>query len=217
MKEKLIIVGTGDFAETIYHFLHKTYDVVCFMVHEAYRKEPTCCGKEVIAFEKLENYSPNDYKLIIAVGPNGNNKTREMFFNLLKDTPYELIKYIHPTAYVWDKEAIGANTIIFPNCVVEPFSTIGIGCVLWSGAIVAHHSHVQDFCFLAPGCAISGRVTIEKNCFIGLNSTIRDNITVRENCIVGAGAVIKKDTEKNGVYSHRGTPLYNKLSKTTKV
>ncbi len=216
----LIIVGTGDYALVAFHFLKesKQYNVIAFSEERDFIRNSEIEGLPNFAFEELEGKAPaNQTMLLIAIGPNKVNSVRERLYLNAKLRGYSFIKYISPKANVWDENSIGENSFIFPNCVVEPFASIGNNCVMWSGAIVAHHSLVNDHCFLAPGVCISGRSVIGSNSFIGINSTIRDNVKIGEKCIVGAGALIKKDLPSGGVYSEKGTGLYNNDSLNTKV
>lgn len=217
-KESLVIVGTGDYALMAYYYLKGTYNIVGFSEELAFKKKESFLNIENYDFEKLTQYfDPNSVKLLVAVGPNKVNTVRERLYKEAKEKGFQFINYIHPNAYVWDQSKIGENSFIFPNVTVEPYAEVGNNCVLWSGAIVAHHSIVEDHCFMAPGASVSGRVRVKNNCFIGINSTVRDNVVIEERTIVGAGAVIKKDTEKDGVYSAVRTKLYNNDSTNTKV
>ncbi len=169
-------------------------------------------------FEDISKlFKASSIEVFVAIGPNKTNSVRERLCKDVLSLGYKLIKYVHPSAHVWNEEVIGYNSFIFPNCIVEPFAEVGNNCVMWSGSILAHHSCLCDNVFMAPGAKISGRTIIKRNCFIGINSTIRDNIVVEENCIIGAGAIIKKSTIKNGVYSSTGTLLHNQNSFETKV
>ncbi|MFN8165968.1 MAG: acetyltransferase [Bacteroidia bacterium] len=216
----LIIVGTGDYALVAYQFFLKEgkYRVIGFAEERPFHAKRKVEGLPNLYFEELEfKAPPDDTTLFIAIGPNKVNSVRQRIYELAKSKGYSFAKYISPEASVWDANAIGENSCIFPRSVVEPFATVGNNSVLWSGAIVAHHSSVADHCFLAPGACISGRTTIGANTFIGINATVRDNLKIGERVIIGGGAVIKKDCENDGVYSAPGTGLYNKDSFNTKV
>jgi sugar O-acyltransferase (sialic acid O-acetyltransferase NeuD family) len=216
----LIIVGTGDLAVLALHFLKKEgrYRVIGFAEESAFRARRKVEELPNLAFEELEfKAPPEDTTLLIAIGPNKSNTIRQRLYETAKAKGYSFATYIHPEACVWDVNAIGENSIIFPRVVLEPFATIGNNCIVWSGAIIAHHSVIGDHTFIAPGACMSGRTTIGENCFIGLNATVRDYVKVGKRVIVGAGAVIKKDCEDDGVYSASGTPLYNKDSFNTKL
>ncbi len=218
--KNLIIVGTGDYALVAFHFLKQTgiYNIISFSEEMNFIRFGVVEGLPNIPFEELEfKAPPDDVMLLIAIGPNKVNSVRERLYLSAKEKGYSFIKYISPQASVWDENAIGENSFIFPNCVVEPFAKVGNNSILWSGAIVAHHSEVKDNCFLAPGACVSGRSVIGSNSFIGINATIRDNIIIGEKCIVGGGALIKKNIADGGVYSQTGTSRYNDDSFNTKV
>lgn len=216
--EKLLIIGTGDYAQVAAFYLSKRYDIVGFSEEKSFRVLKDLEGLPIYDFEDISAiFNPSEVKILVAVGPNRTNSVRERLYLEIKEMNYQCITYIDPKAYVWDDNAIGENSFIFPNATVEPFASVGNNCVMWSGASLSHHSVLQDHSFMAPNSAVSGKSIIMKNCFLGINSTIRDNITVKENCIIGAGAIIKKDTVSNGVYSAKETPLYNLDSKNTKV
>lgn len=220
MKHPLIIVGTGDYAEVAFHFLNssESHDVIGFSEEAAFIKKKDFKGRLIYKFEELQDlFDPFKTRVLVAIGPNHVNTVRARLYESVKTKGFTCIKYIHASAYVWDEQAIGDNSFIFPGCIVEPYATIGNNCVMWSGSIVAHHSVIQDHCFVAPGCTISGRTVIKKNCFLGINSTIRDNIVVEERCIIGGGSVIKKNTHPDGVYSATPTSLSNYGSLNTKV
>ncbi|WP_452220385.1 NeuD/PglB/VioB family sugar acetyltransferase [Lacinutrix salivirga] len=216
--KKLLIIGTGDYAQMAYYYLSNQYDIIGFAEEAAYRVLRDFNELPIFNFEDIKGkFNPEEVSVLVAVGPNQINTIRERLFLEIKKMEFTCITYIHPSAQVWNQDHIGENSFIFPNAIVEPYATVGSNCVLWSNAILSHHSTVNDHCFMAPGSSVSGRATIKKNCFLGINSTVRDNIIVEENCIVGAGAIIKKNTVKNGVYSPKGTELYNVNSKNTNV
>ena len=218
--KNLIIVGTGDYALVAFHFLKQTelYNIIAFSEERDYIRFDVVEELPNVSFEEIEfRAPPEDTLLLIAIGPNRVNSIRERLYLDAKKKGYSFIKYISPQASVWDESAIGENSFIFPNCIIEPFAKVGNNSVLWSGVILAHHSDVKDHCFLAPGACISGRSVIGSNSFIGINATIRDNIIIGEKCIIGGGALIKKNIESGGVYSAPSTNKYNDDSFNTKV
>lgn len=218
--KSIVIVGTGDYAEMAYHYLKRDNynEVIAFSVEKAFKTVKEFCELPVVNFEDIRNdFPPETYELLIAIGPNKVNTVRERLYFEAKNLGYNFITYISPRANVWDSNIIGENSFIFDGCVVEPGVIIGCNTVLWSGTVVAHHSTIGDHCFLAPSVAVSGKITIKNNCFIGINATIRDHVTIAEYCIVGCGAVIKKSTIKNGVYSTKGTDLLRDDSIKTHV
>jgi len=216
--KKLLIIGTGDYAQVAHYFIttEKLYEVIGFSEEKAFIRKKEVFGLNIIPFEEIESFDKS-IMVLVAIGPNKVNTVRERIYNEVKQKGFFCITYISPQAVVSDVSAIGENSFIFPKCVVEPFASIGNNSVLWTGATVAHHSEIKDHCFLAPGVNVSGRTIVNNNCFIGINATVRDNLVIAEKCIIGGGAVIKKNTEAGGVYSAAPTGLYNNDSFNTKV
>ena len=200
MKEKIIIFGVGEFAELIYFYLSKEYEVVAFTCDKKFIKKKTLNSLPVIGFNKIKKIlPPASHKMIIAIGYNGMNKVRGGKAEQVKNMGYSLINYIHPTANLSSNVKIKTNNIILENVIIQPFVEIGSNCIIWSGSHIGHHSVLKDNVFIAPEVAVSGKVTINKNCFIGINSTLRDNITLGRSTLVGAGSVILKSTKECSV------------------
>ncbi len=203
MTRKVVIFGTGDFAQVAYVYLtaDSPYEVVAFTAHEQYITEPTLFGLDVVPFERIEErFPPDTHDMLAAVGFTKVNRARTEVYHLCKSKGYTLISYINSKAVHWDHIEVGDNCFIFENNVIQPFVKIGNNVVIWSGNHIGHHSVIGDNCFIASHAVISGKVVIGNNCFIGVNATFRDGVRVAPECVIGAGATILKDTVEKGVY-----------------
>ena len=202
-KEKVVIFGTGSFAEVAYYYLVKdsSYDVVAFTADKNLITETEKFGLPVIPFEEVEKlYPPDEFKMFVAIAYSKVNKVREEKYNQAKEKGYGLISYICSKAIVWDNVETGDNCFIFEANVIQPFVKIGNDVIIWSGNHIGHHSIIGDHCFIASHAVISGHCKIEPYCFIGVNATLIDGRTIAKECIIGADALIVKDTQKGGVY-----------------
>jgi len=210
-KEKVVIFGTGSFAEVAYYYLSKDslYDVVAFTADKDLITETEKFGLPVVPFEEVEKlYPPDEFKMFVAIAYSKVNKVREEKYNQAKEKGYELISYICSKAIVWDNVEAGDNCFIFEANVIQPFVKIGNDVIIWSGNHIGHHSIIEDHCFIASHAVISGHCKIEPYCFIGVNATLIDGRTIAKECIIGADALIVKNTEKGGVYGgHPATLL----------
>jgi len=216
---KIIIFGTGDFAEVAHFYLTKDspYEVVGFTVNEKSIHSESFHNLPVIPFETIEiKYPPEKFSLFIAVGYSKVNKIRTQLYSEAKAKGYNLISYVNSKALVWDDLEIGDNCFILENVVIQPFVKIGNNVIIWSGNHIGHHTIIKDNCFITSHVVISGNVTIEQSCFLGVNSTIRDGIIIAENCIIGAGSVILNDTDPGQVFVNHTTKLLTKNSKNIK-
>lgn len=203
MKEKVVIFGSGDFAQVAYIYLSKDspYEIVAFSVNKEYLTASTLMGLEVVPFESIEKQFPPDaYAMFVAIGFSKVNRARTEVYRACKKKGYELITYLNSKATHWGEIEIGDNCFIFEENVIQPFVRIGNNVIVWSGNHIGHHSTIGSNCFIASHAVISGRVTIGDNCFIGVNATLADGVTVASGCVIGAGATIMRPTIERGVY-----------------
>lgn len=202
MKE-LIIIGAGEFAEIAYeYFTHDSdYRVVAFSVEKDYIEKEKLYDLPVVPFEELETfYSPDKYKIFVAVTYTKLNRVRTKLYEKAKKKGYSPVSYVSSKAFVWDNTEIGENCFIFENCIIQHNAKIGNNVVLWSGAQILHGSIIKDNCFLSGNVGISGMCKIEENSFIGINSCVIDHLKIAKDCIIGAGAVVINDTEEGKIY-----------------
>lgn len=207
MSDKVIIFGTGSFAQVVNFLLEhdSPYDVAGFTVNESYIKDEKLMGLPVLPFETLQqSHSPDRFKMFVAVGYKNVNHVRARVYDEAKAKGYELITYISSKCTYWG-EAIGDNCFIFEDNTIQPFVRIGSDVIMWSGNHIGHHSSIGDHCFISSHVVISGHVTVGPYCFMGVNSTTRDSISIGESCVIGAGALIMKSTKDKEVYITKRT------------
>jgi sugar O-acyltransferase (sialic acid O-acetyltransferase NeuD family) len=203
MKTKLLIFGTGDFAQLAnYYFLKEgIYEVVAFVVHRQYLVNNFFEDKPVVAFENLAaTHPPAGYTMFIAIGYNGMNAVREKVYHQAREMGYMLANYISPQCTYLSSFKPGDNCFIFEDNTIQPFVKIGSNVIIWSGNHIGHHSQIESHNFITSHVVISGRCIVKSNCFLGVNATVVNNVTIANNCVIGAGAVITSDTEAGGVY-----------------
>lgn len=203
MKRKLVIVGTGGFAEVAQYVFERdsAYTVVAFTVNATHIKAGTFCEKPVVTFEEVEKlYPPEDHDMFVAVGYSQLNQLRARLFHEAKAKGYRLASYISSKATTWDTFRHGENCFVFEHNNIQPFATVGDNVILWSGNHIGHHSRIDDHCFLASHIVVSGYCHIGEKTFIGVNVTFRDAIRVGKRNLIGAGALIMKSTADDEVY-----------------
>ena len=203
MKTKLIIFGTGDFAQLAHYYFNtdSEYEVVAFAVDLQYINKTTFCGLPVIAFESIsKHYTPEQCEIFVALGYSRLNAVRKEKYLTAKALGYRIASFISSHATVLNEGRIGENCFIFEDNTIQPFVTVGNNVTLWSGNHIGHHSIIKDHCFITSHVVVSGGVEVGEQCFIGVNATLRDHIKIGERCVIGAGALLLADTEPEGIY-----------------
>ena len=216
---KVVIFGTSEIAEIAHFYLNRDseHEVVGFTVDEAYLKTESFYNLPVVPYEKLEKYySPDEYKLFIAISYQQVNKLRAEKYLNAKNRGYSFISYISSQAFYYGK-SVGENCFIMENNVIQPFAFIGNNCLLLGVNSIAHHCIINDHCFLTSNVVLGGGVNIGEYTFLGLNTTIRNYINIGKENIIGAGSIILSDTEDRAVYSPGETPKFEVPSDLVRI
>lgn len=202
-KEKLVIVGAGEFAEIAYHYFSRwsRYQVVAFSAEKDFINRETLFNLPVVPLEKLEeSYEPKAHKIFVAVTYTQLNQVRTKLYKKAKEKGYSFATFIHPTVFIDETADIGENCFIFELNNIQYNAHIGNNVVMWSKNHVGHRALIKDNCFVSTGVTISGYCEIGENCFLGVNSCVADYKKIAKDCIIGAGTVVLKDTEEGKVY-----------------
>lgn len=210
--KKVVIFGTGDFAQVAHFYLTKDspYEVAAFTADGSFIKEREFDGLPVVPFEDItSHYPPDQFQMFIAVAYSQVNKVRAAKYYEAKNKGYELITYVSSKVTRWGDLEIGDNCFIFEDQTIQPFVKIGNNVIMWSGNHIGHHVTIGDHCFISSHVVISGRAKIEPYCFLGVNASIRDGITIARECVIGAGSIIVKNTQERGVYIGKAAELYS--------
>lgn len=202
-KEKLIIVGAGEFAEIAYEYFtyDSPYEVAVFSVEKEFIEKEELSGLPVVAFEELEKlYNPLKHKFFVAVTYTQLNRVRTRLYKEAKRKGFSAVSYVSSKAFIWRNAELGENCFIFEDNTVQPFVKVGNNVIMWSGNHIGHRTKIKDNCFISSHVVVSGYCEVGENSFLGVNSCIADFTKIAKDCIVGAGAVIIKDTEEGKVY-----------------
>lgn len=202
-KEKIVIIGAGEFGEIAYEYFsdYSEYDVVAFAEERNFIKKNELFGLPIIPFENLYNlYSPKFFKVFVAITYTKLNRVRYRLYQTSKQQGYQFVTFIHPTVFMGRDVVIGENCFIFEDNNIQRKVKIGNNVIVWSKNHIGHQSIIQHNCYLASGIIISGYCEIGENSFIGVNCSFNDNIKIGKDNIIGNGAVVTKNTEDSKVY-----------------
>ncbi|MGF1765966.1 acetyltransferase [Enterovibrio makurazakiensis] len=204
--KSIVLAGNGTTAEILYEYVKQDsrYNVVAVIADDEYVKDQNFLDVPCLKLSALEcHYHNSDVAVVIAMGYDDLNRSRQSMFDRIKHIGYKIETYIHPDAKVYTSNQIGEGSVVLPGAVLEPYSKLGKNSMIWCNSTVAHHADIGDHCWLASGCVISGSAVVGDNTFIGVNSTIVNEVEVGKLNLVGAGALISKCTKANTVHLSR--------------
>lgn len=201
MKEKIILVGSGQHAKVVLYNIEEEekYEVVGIIDSDSSK-----IGQSFEDIKIIGDYSSLDKvkmelrvnKFFIAFG---NMKYRKDTYNLFVSKGWEAVTIIHPDAIISNKAKIGKGVLIECGCLITPNPIIGDNVVINTGSQVNHDNIIEDHVYIASGVILSGGVKIKNNTLLDDGVIITLGRTVGENSIIGAGSVVTKNIEDNSI------------------
>jgi sugar O-acyltransferase (sialic acid O-acetyltransferase NeuD family) len=204
--KKIIFAGNAITADILNCYLAQDdrYQVIGLTVDDEFVAQGGIQGLDSIALSQLGDvYDPQDCAVIMAMGYDDINRSRESMFRRLKEMGFRIETYVHPDAKVYTQNTLGEGCVILPSAVIEPHVRLGANSMVWANTTLAHHSCVAENCWIASGAIISGQAEVGRNTFIGVNATIVNKVVVGEYSIIGADALITKNTKASSVHLAR--------------
>jgi sugar O-acyltransferase (sialic acid O-acetyltransferase NeuD family) len=193
---KLVIFGDQDFAQLAYEYFtyDSPYEVVGFVVDQAFKKTEHLCEKPVVAFEELDQrFPPGEHEMYVAVVYGKLNRLRQDICVRAKALGYRLASYVSSRAFVWRNATLGEHCFIFEDNTIQPFVKIGDNVVMWSGNHIGHHSRIGNHCFITSHVVVSGWCEIGDHSFVGVNATLANNTRIGPGSWISHGTVLSGD------------------------
>lgn len=134
---------------------------------------------------------------INGIGAVTNHKSREILYDELKSTGFNVPNLIHKNSSVEPSVIMGEGNQIMANATVGSEVSIANNCIINSGVVLSHDSKVDNNVHLSPGSMIAGQVTIGKNTLIGMGTTVYLGANIGSNVIIYNGLNIMGNIESN--------------------
>ncbi len=123
-----------------------------------------------------------------------------MDFSLKDEINIHPTVYIAPTALIYGKVKIGANSSIWDGVVIRgdmaPIE-IGEGTSIQENSVVHVDTDVPtkigSHVTVGHGAILHG-ATVGNNCIIAIQSVLLNNTVIGDNCIVGAGSIVLENS-----------------------
>ncbi|HEX7486459.1 MAG TPA: NeuD/PglB/VioB family sugar acetyltransferase [Vicinamibacterales bacterium] len=191
MLERLLILGTGVFAEDVADLVADTDQwIVEAFVEGLDRRRcgQTLLGRPILWIEDLAVH-PRPCRAVCAVG----SPARRAFIASAEAHGVEFVTLVHPTARVPASAAIAPGAILSAGVVLGAQVRIGPHVILNRGCLVGHHVQIGAYATIGPGCNIGGLTRVGEACSIGIGAIIVDRLSLGAGASVGAGALVTRD------------------------
>jgi len=192
-KERLAIIGAGDFAREIIPIAEDMgIGIAGFFC-------PDSSISDSIVFNESEvNYS--DYKeyydslfIGLGVGTGRDIKKRQKIISFFEDRSVEFATLIANSVKLYDKKLIGEGTFLAHNVVVSIGAEIGKHNIINTSTVIGHDVKTGSNTCISPLSFIGGNVEIGDNVLIGGGCSIMQGVKIGSNSVIGIGNSIFSD------------------------
>ena len=204
--KQAVLAGNSVTANILNDYLagDERYQIRGTTVDDAFADKGGVAGLETVALSRLADLLTAQHGVVImAMGYDDINRSRESMFQRLQRMGYRIETYVHPDAGIYTDSPLGEGCVVLPGAVIEPGAQLGANSVVWSNVTLAHHCSVSENCWIASGAVISGHARIQRNTFVGVNATVVNEVEIGEYNIIGGGALITRSTNASSVHLAR--------------
>jgi sugar O-acyltransferase (sialic acid O-acetyltransferase NeuD family) len=194
LSPKCMIIGCGAHASAVISFIESSkekYEIIGLVdTAQHYDDNEEVSGYKVLTTLNLLLESPSSYtdmNFFIAIG---DNKYREVVFEMLMLKKFNLPNVISKTAFIDRNATMGCGNVIAHGAIINSHVTLGNNNIINTGSIIEHDGIIGNHVHIAPGAVICGNVTISNNVFIGAGVTVIPSVFIAHHTNIGAGAVL---------------------------
>ena len=202
MKEKIIIIGTGQHARMLVELIEEQgkYSIFGLISKKPERKKILnysilCTDKDLKRFLK-ENKDIKGYACGIGDNSGGMIIRKKIIENF--DQILNPVNIISPRSLISKYAKIGKGNIIEAFAKVMNGAKIGNHCMIESYTAVNHDQIVGTNTFIGNNVSMAGK-KIGINCIIGDGSTIGYKVSIGSNCIVNQGTIVNVNLKNNKI------------------
>lgn len=192
---RVLIVGAGGHAQVVADILWRMHEADPDIAPVGYLDDdPALSGLRLLDLPVLGPVAglPSVAHDAVVVGI-GDNRTRQVLFEVLQGQGERVFTARHPSAVVAPSATVGPGSMICAGVVVGTGATVGANVLLNTSCSVDHHNRIGDHVHVAPGVHLGGEVAVGEGAFLGIGSTVVPRRTIGAWAFVGAGSVVTKD------------------------
>ena len=191
MKKKLVIVGCGGNALSVYDIIRQ-YDDYQTLGFINLNKEKFY-DLEYLGNEDhfIENF-PRDIHVIIGVGQVKNLLLRDSIYKKFLIAGFKIPSLIAKSAIVSENSIIHSGSIIMHNVIINAKAEINENCIINNNALIEHSTTIGKNTHISTGAIVNGDCNIGDNCFIGSNSTINHGLKIKNFSIIPSHSRVSK-------------------------
>lgn len=189
---KIVLIGSGDFAEQIIDISSTIQDIQIIGVFDGNKPKGSLVSTIPVLGDDtdvLPLYKQGFFdSIFISIGYAKFVLKQRLYDIFVRQIPMATI--IHPSAIIHPTAKIGSNVLIHAGVIIDKGCIVEDNVTFMPGVLMSHNSHICKHSFIAGRTAMAGCVSVGERTFVGLNSCIRDHVTIGHDCVIGMGSVV---------------------------
>ena len=192
--KRVLIIGAGGFGREVLNWVldvpqqHRDWEVGGFLDANSAVLDTYDCHFSILA-DPLDYVPKPDDRFICAIA---HPSTKLRVCRYLKERGAQFITFIHRTAIVGHRCAIGSGCILCPGAIVTSDVELGEFVMMNLQSTIGHDAIVADGCTLSPHSAVNGFASLGEGVFLGSHAIVLPGAEIGDYAIVGAGSVVLK-------------------------
>ena len=205
----VLVIGAGGHAKVVIEALRSMNEQIIGATDADRSKHGSeCQGVPVLGGDEVaHDHGPGAVLLANGIGPGRTLEGRRAVYRRFKESGYEFLTIVHPSATVAADAELGEGAQVMAGAVIQPTARIGRNAIINTGATVDHDCTIAEHAHIAPGATLCGAVTVADGAFVGAGATVIQGITIGADATIGAGVVVIGDVAPgaavNGVPARR--------------
>jgi len=194
MRERLLIVGAGDFGREVLGWAlqvppeKRTWEVGGFLDNRPHMLDDYNLPASILGAPECHVYEAHDRVVVAILDP----VERRAMVQLLTNRGVQFTTLIHPSATLGLNSTFGQGCIICPNTHITTGVKIGDHVIIDYHAGIGHDVQIGSYCTLSPGAGIMGGGILEEGAGLGLFATLVPAAHIETGAVVGAGSMVLK-------------------------
>lgn len=202
MKDKIVIVGGGEFAHLIIDVIKRLekYDILGYTDIE---DKGIVQGAKYLGSDEVLKDIINVHKdcnAVIGVGLIKVSYVRNHIYDMVKSLGFKLPGIISKSAVIQEDVILDEGTCVLDHALINAGTQIGKCCIVGPGAIIEHHCKSGNFVTFATGSICAAGSTVGDNSILSVGAIVVSHKNICSNCFIGAGSVAINSISVEGTY-----------------
>jgi sugar O-acyltransferase (sialic acid O-acetyltransferase NeuD family) len=197
MRERLVIVGAGDYGREILSWAWqvpahlRSWDVGGFLDSRADILDGFELPVKILGSPDTYVFQDND-RVVVAIG---DTASRRYFVQLVASRGAQFISIFHPSVQLGLNNTWGVGCAFFPGAVLNTHVTIGDHVTIGFCSVLGDQTVIKSYCTLTGSAVLGGGASLGEGVYLGFHACVAAGVQVGTGAMIGAGSTAINNVE----------------------